>query len=220
MAGRNGLGVFHAVQQMPPNIPIVVRPRLRAAAGRLQLGDDSAKQVKAVQNLQLRPGAVAGQYGHKLIADALGGNPFQQRRGAANAADGIRLHPKAQLPGQPRAAQHPARVCLERIISRRPQDAAGEVGPAAQRVNDCVKPFVGIPAAQRQAHSVHGEIAGAQVILKPAVVAGDVNNKRPALPTAAGQGYPRHIPRFQRNQRAAQIIRHGGAHRPSGAGCR
>ena len=72
VASGDFLGILDAMEQVAPYVPVVVRPGLLAELRSLQLGDDAAEKVEAIQDLELRSGAGGGQDGHELVADALG----------------------------------------------------------------------------------------------------------------------------------------------------
>ena len=89
--GRDRLGIFDAMQQVSPNVPVVMGAGLVAVPCGFQFRYRAAQQVEAVQYLQLRPGSVGGQYRHEFVADPFGRHPVQQVRVPADAPSGARF---------------------------------------------------------------------------------------------------------------------------------
>ena len=131
---------------------------------------------------------------------------MQQGRVPAYGSGGVRLHAETETVGQPDAAQHAARVVLKHAVAGGSQHSAHQVGFAVQRVHDGVKPLLGVPAAQGHRHGVHGEIAGAQVLLQRAVAAADINEERRRALHGGHQRNTRDVPGLHRHGSSAQEI--------------
>ena len=110
VAAGNLFGVVDGVEQVLPNIPIVVGGGLADAFGQGQFRDDAAKQIQPIQDFQLGTGLVGGEDPQQLIAAAFRGNPFQQGGIIADLPGGFRFQAELQLAGQADSAQQAAGV--------------------------------------------------------------------------------------------------------------
>ena len=142
MAAGDQLGILNGMQVVVPHVP-VVGAGLVHPLGKLKLGDDAAEQVQAVQDLQLGAGAVLGQDGHKLVANAFGSHPFQQRRVLADKAGSLRFQHELEPSGQTGAAKETAGVVAEDLVVHHPDTLAGHVRPSAKGVHQVTGPQAG-----------------------------------------------------------------------------
>ena len=94
----NQLGMFHGVQRVVPNVP-VMGAGLVNALGQGQLRYYPAQQVQPVQNLQLPPGAVAGQNRQKLVPHPFRGYLADSVSVIPDELGGLRFQTELQLAG-------------------------------------------------------------------------------------------------------------------------
>ncbi len=107
------------------------------AQGR-ELGQHVVGQAGVHQHLE--PGTRVGreQQLGQLVADPLGGHDLDPLGHLADRRADVGVQPDPELGGEPRGPHHPQRVVVEGLLGahRGAQDARGEVGQAAERVDE------------------------------------------------------------------------------------
>ena len=118
--GSAGRELVEQQQRVRPDVALgmVVRRLLDAVHAR-DLGQHDGQQPGLVEQLEAAPGAALGEDLHDLVADALGGDVGQRRRGGDDRGARRRIDPEAEARREADGAQHAQAVLRDARRRRR-----------------------------------------------------------------------------------------------------